>query len=125
MRWTQRSQRFLGIRYFTSKQDPSTNSNDWSINVAIPTRTVKKSGYCDFLRVRAHCTEPQALACVHHKKLEELMTSESAERRQHESGRVMLRWPDGRLEDYFRTDFGKMEYWLDRPELLVASIEPD
>jgi len=40
-------------------------------------------------------------------------------------GRYMLSWPDGTLEHYIETVVGKMEYWLDRPELEVASIERD
>jgi hypothetical protein len=35
----------------------------------------------------------------------------------------MLRWPDGSMEDYIGTVFGKMEYWLDRPEIEVREVD--
>jgi hypothetical protein len=125
MRWTQASDSFLGIRYFTSKHDPSTNSQDWSVNLALPARTKKDSGYCDFLRARVQCTIPQRLSSMHEKSVRDLITREAGDRRQQAMGRYMLRWPDGRLEEYSGTLFGKMEYWLDRPELQLAPIEAD
>lgn len=122
MLWVAQSERLLGIRYFTSKEDRSTNSQDWSVNLAIPARTTKVSGYCDFLLARAECTPPQPLSLMVEKSLKGLVTKEAGDRRQQALGRVMLRWPDGRLEDYIGTVFGKMEYWLDRPEMQVAHI---
>ena len=56
MRWVAQHEGFLGIRYFTTKHDPSTNSQDWSINLALPSRTTKDSGYCDFLASRTRFT---------------------------------------------------------------------
>lgn len=59
MRWSLGRKDVLGVRYFTSKFDKATNSNDLSINVVLPTRTTNKSnGFCDFLVNRVRCTDP-------------------------------------------------------------------
>jgi RES domain-containing protein len=123
MRWVAHQEKFLGVRYFTSKDDPSTNSNDWSINLALPARTTRDAGYCEFLAKRTRFTPPQRLSAMNGKTLESLVTKESGDRRQAEAGRYMLRWPDGRVEPYFQTVFGKMEYWLDRPEIQLARVQ--
>jgi hypothetical protein len=125
MRWTQRSDRFLGIRFFTSKEDRSTNSQDWSVNLALPARMIKNSGYCDFLKSRVRCTVPERLSLMNEKSLQDLVTREAGDRRQWAMGRYMLQWPDHGLEEYSRTVFGKMEYWLDRPELQLAYIDDE
>jgi hypothetical protein len=124
LRWTQESENFLGIRYFTSKGDPAYSSQDWSVNLALPARTKKKdTGYCDFLRARVRCTEPQPLSLMRQKG-SELWTLETVERREQRGGRVEYH-RDNMGMHYQYTEFGKMEYWLDRPELAVGPIESD
>lgn len=119
--WVSRSETYLGIRFFTSKFDSSTNSNDWSINVALPAREHKSSGYSDFLSARTRWTEPQQLTAMRRIDARDLATPEAIDRREECGGRVMLH--RGRtLQHYFETTWGKMEYWLDRPELELASI---
>ena len=125
MHWAADQEGLFGVRYFTSKNDPSSNSQDWAINFAIPTRTKKASGYCDFLRERALCTLPQNLGMVAERSLGELVTRETGDRRNAALGRNMFVWPDGSMDQYIRTPFGKMEYWLDRADLSVAPIEED
>ena len=121
MLWVRESDSYIGIRYFTSKSDRSTNSNDWPIDLALPARTLKASGYCDFLRTHARWTEPQPLAKMRKLRARDLATPAAAELREQRSGKVMLR--SGRsLQPYIETAFGKMEYWLDRPELELATI---
>jgi hypothetical protein len=121
MLWVSQSDRFLGIRYLTSKPDYSTNSNDWSINLALPSRRVRPRGYCDFLRSHTRCTEPQPLAGMRRLSARELATPSAVDERERRSGRVML--IRGRsMFDYIETPFGKMEYWLDRPELELLPI---
>ena len=121
MRWVRESDSYIGIRYFTSKSDRSTNSNDWPIDLALPARERNESGYCDFLTARARWTEPQPLAKMRQLHASDLATPAAAELREQRSGKVMLR--RGRsLQPYVETAFGKMEYWLDRPELELASI---
>jgi hypothetical protein len=122
MRWVAQQSDLLGIRYFRTKRDPSTNSQDWSVNLALPSRTTRDAGYCDFLASRTLFTPPQRLAAMNEKTLESLVTNAAGDRRQEAGGRYMLRWPDGRLEHYIGTVFGKMEYWLDRPEIESARI---
>jgi hypothetical protein len=56
MRWVLKRKNMLGIRYFTSKFDAATNSNDLSINVVLPARTAKQTGHCDVLLDRVRCT---------------------------------------------------------------------
>jgi hypothetical protein len=121
MLWVRESDSYIGIRYFTSKIDRSTNSNDWPIDLALPARTRKASGYCDFLRTRARWTEPQPLAKMRKLRAGDLATPAAAELRERRSGKVMLRRARS-LQPYFETTFGKMEYWLDRAELELASI---
>lgn len=119
--WVERSETYLGIRYFTSKFNPSSNSQDWSINAALPCRERRTSGYSDFLRSRARWTEPQALAEIRHLDAHELATPDAIARRESHLGTVML--VRGRtMQPYFETPWGKMEYWLDPPELELATI---
>lgn len=123
MRWTEERDGFIGVRYFTSKPDKSSNSQDWPINLAIPTRTKKASGYCDVLRSRALCTLPQHLGAMDQRSLAELVTKAAVDARAGKLGRDKIHWPKGTMQEYFATPFGKMEYWLDRPEIGVAEIE--
>jgi hypothetical protein len=123
MRWVLKRKDVLGIRYFTSKFDKATNSNDLSINVVLPTRTTNKSdGFCDFLVDRVHCTPPQSFDDAAGACDETLFTEEAADLRQAAGGRHMIEW-EGSLQHYQHTPFGRMEYWLDRPELAVARID--
>jgi hypothetical protein len=125
MRWVLKRRDLLGIRYFTSKFDRATNSNDVSINVVLPTRTMNKiDGFCDFLIDRVRCTPPQSFDDVAKAPGETLFTREAADRRQAAQGRYMIEW-QGSLWEYQQTPFGRMEYWLDRPELPVARIDAD
>jgi hypothetical protein len=122
MRWASDREGFFGVRYFTSKDDSSSNSQDWPINFAIPARTAKSSGYCDVLQERIRCTLPQSLALMDQKPLRELVTREAGDRRQEALGRVMI--TEGRtMTPYIESIYGKMEYWLDRPEFPVDRIE--
>jgi len=122
MLWVAQSKSLLGIRYFTSKEDKSTNSQDWSVNLAIPTRTKKDAGFCDFLLARTTCTLPQKLSIIKDKSAEELITQKTGDRRQHAQGRYMIVTPDRGMEHYIDTVYGKMEYWLDRADIEIAKI---
>jgi hypothetical protein len=120
MRWVLKQKNILGIRYFTSKFDRTTNSNDQSINVVLPTRTTNKAvGFCDFLVERVRCTPPQSFDDVARACDETLFTKQTADVRQAAGGRYM---GEGGKE-YQHTPFGRMEYWLDHPELEVTRIE--
>jgi hypothetical protein len=121
-RWLARKEDYLGIRYFTSKDDPSTNSNDWSINLVLPARSNRPSGYCEYLAKKTRFTNPQELSAMEKIPLNELVTRTAGDQRQLASGRYNLRWPDGRIEEYIGTVFGKMEYWLDRTDLELRSV---
>jgi hypothetical protein len=123
MRWSLKRKNVLGIRYFTSKFDKATNSNDLSINVVLPTRTENKSnGFCDFLADRVRCTLPQSFDDALKASDETLFTNIAADKREAAAGRYMIKW-DESLRHYQYTPFGRMEYWLDRPELTVARID--
>jgi hypothetical protein len=123
MRWALKQKDVLGIRYFTSKFDRATNSNDLSINVVLPTRTTNKShGFCDFLVDRVRCTPPQSFDDAARASDEMLFTKEAVDIREATGGRYMIKW-EGSLQHYQDTPFGRMEYWLDRPELPVARID--
>ena len=122
MRWVLEQKNMLGIRYFTSKFDRTSNSNDLSINVVLPTRTTDKAyGFCDFLADRVRCTPPQSFDEVASVCDATLFTQSAADLRQAAGGRYMITWEES-LQHYQRTPFGRMEYWLDRPELEVARI---
>jgi hypothetical protein len=122
MRWVLKRKDLLGIRYFTSKFDRSTNSSDLSINVVLPTRTENKSdGFCDFLSDRARCTLPQSFGDAAKVPDETLFSNRATAERGAAAGRCMIEW-EGGLWHYHKTPFGRMEYWLDRPELPVARI---
>jgi hypothetical protein len=123
MRWAVKQNDVLGIRYFTSKFDKATNSNDLSINVVLPTRTMNKSdGFCDFLADRVRCTLPQSFDDSGRVPDTTLFTEVAADVRQAAAGRYMINW-EGSLWHYQHTPFGRMEYRLDRPELAVAHID--
>jgi hypothetical protein len=118
MRWVLKQKDMLGIRYFTSKFD-----RDLSINVVLPTRTTNKSdGFCDFLVDRVRCTPPQSFDDAARACDEMLFTEETANARQAAGGRYMIQW-EGGMRHYQHTPFGRMEYWLDRPELAMARID--
>jgi len=123
MRWVLKQKDMLGIRYFTSKFDKATNSNDLSINVVLPTRTMNKSdGFCEFLVDRVRCTPPQSFDEAGSPDGETLFTEGAADMRQAAGGRYMINW-EGSLQHYQHTPFGRMEYCLDRPEVAVARID--
>lgn len=123
MRWVLKRKDLLGIRYFTSKFDRATNSNDVSINVVLPARTTNKpDGFCDFLIDRVRCTPPQSFDDAASAPDETLFREEAADIRETAAGRCMVEWA-GSLRHYQETPFGRMEYWLDRPELAVARID--
>ena len=123
MLWVRASADFLGVRYFTSRDDPAPwNTNDHPINLAVPARTAKLVGYCEFLRARARCTEPQRLTSVAAMDTRELATPAAADRREEHFGRYLVEIEGVGLTHYVETPFGKMEYWLDRPELPVRRI---
>lgn len=122
-RWVLKRKDLVGIRYFTSKSDPATNTNDVSINVVLPVRTLgQPRGFCEFLAERAHCTLPQSFAEVARVPDEELFSKAAADKRQAAAGRYRIRW-QGSLQDYQHSPFGRMEYWLDREDLVIAPIE--
>ena len=52
----------------------------------------------------------------------ELATPAAADHREEHSGRYMVELEGVGLTHYIETDFGKMEYWLDRPELPAGPI---
>jgi len=123
MRWMLKQKDVLGIRYFTSKFDRTSNSNDLSINVVLPTRTTNKAeGFCDFLADRVRCTAPQSFDDAASVCDRTLFTQSAADVRQAAGGRYMITW-EGSLQHDQRTSSGRMEYWLERPELAVAHIE--
>lgn len=123
MQWTLKQRGALGVRYFTSKFDKASNSNDLSINVVLPTRTTgKNEGFCDVLADRVRCTLPQSLDDIMRVDDETLFTDEAADARQARSGRYMVNW-EGSWRHYRDTPFGRMEYWLDRPQQAVDRIE--
>jgi hypothetical protein len=123
MRWALKQKDVLGIRYFTSKYDNEGNSNDMSINVVLPTRTTNKAhGFCDFLVDRIRCTLPQSFDDVASASEEQLFTKQAADTRQAASGRYMITREES-LGPYQYTPFGRMERWLDRPEMVVARID--
>jgi hypothetical protein len=51
-----------------------------------------------------------------------LATREAVEQREQRLGRTMLQRP-GELMRYCHTEFGKMEYLLDRPSAVLAPID--
>ena len=122
MRWVLKQTNMLGIRYFTSKHDPATNTQDLSINVVLPTRTTKAEGFCDFLTERARCTLPQSFTDVMRVPDATLFTASALDARGNAGGRVMLKVDKG-IQHYHTTPFGRMEYWLDRPEQTVQRID--
>lgn len=125
MQWVLKRKNMLGVRYFTSKLEVDHRGRatiESSINVALPTRTTKSEGFCDFLTGRVHCTSPQAFVEVANVPDRELFTREAADLRQAAGGRYMLTW-EGSMHHYQNTPFGRMEYWLDRPEFPVARID--
>jgi hypothetical protein len=122
MRWVLKQKNLLGIRYFTSKYDEATNTNDVSINVVLPTRTTNKSeGFCDFLIDRVQCTLPQSFGDAANAPDKTLFTKNAVDRRAAARGRYMIKW-EGSLWHYHKTPCGRMEYWLDRPEVLMSSV---
>ena len=122
MSWIRRSDEFLGVRYFTTRDEPNTNSQDWEINLAIPTRSNRTHGFCQFLSSRIHCTLPVPLWRMADVPFAALASVEAVERREQRSGRVML-GRSGLLQPYCETEFGKAEYFLERPSIVVAAIE--
>jgi len=125
MRWVLKQKDLIGIRYFTTKFDRITNSNDLSINVVLPTRiTNKHEGFCDFLVERVTCTPPQPFDNATSVPDETLFNEQAMDVRQSAAGRYMIEW-EGAMQHYQRTPFGRMEYWLNRPELAAARIDSD
>ena len=121
MEWVRES-KFVGVRYFTTKQDPPETSQDWSVNLAIPTRTTKNVGFCDVLAKLAPLTEPQCFDIVISVDPSRWKSHDAIDRREERGGRLVLR-RRGNRECYVDTVFGRMEYWLDRPKLDVRPVD--
>ena len=71
---------------------------------------------------RVRCTPPQSFGDAAKGSDEALFTEAAADVRQAAGGRYMIEW-GGCLRHYQHTPFGRMEYWLDRPELAVTRID--
>jgi hypothetical protein len=122
MAWIRNNDDFLGVRYFTTKWEPNMGSQDWEINLALPTRSVRSHGFCEFLQAHTRCTVPVPLAALSDIPFAALASREAVEQREQRLGRVMLQRP-GELSRYCDTEFGKMEYLLDRPSATLAPID--
>jgi hypothetical protein len=122
-RWALNQKDWVGVRYFTTKFDETSHSNDIAINVVLPAQTKgKPHGFCDFLTQRVRCTPPQAFDDVARVPDSELFTREAADRRQGAAGQYMLHW-NGSTSHYQYTPFGRMEYWLDRDDIPARRID--
>ena len=89
--WAIKQKGWLGIRYFTTKFDDSTNSNDASINVVLPARSTDRTeGFCEFLTARVRCTPPQSFDQAMQVSDNDLFTESAADRRQDAAGRYWL-----------------------------------
>jgi hypothetical protein len=121
--WALKQRRWIGIRYFTTKFDESLNTNDISINVVLPARTLEKpSGFCDVLTQRVRCTLPESFSELDRVPDETLFTCEAADTRLAAAGRYMVYWEGGYHHSQF-TPFGRMEYWLDRDNSPATRID--
>src|SRR5262249_32770682 len=64
MEWVQRSLGFDGIRYFSTRELPGSNSNDYAIDYAFPAKTSGSKGHCPSLSRLIHCTAPISFSQV-------------------------------------------------------------
>jgi hypothetical protein len=122
MGWIRNNEDFSGIRYFTTKSEPNAGSQDWEINLTLPTRSARSHGFCEFLQERTLCTVPVPLAALTEIPFAALASREAVEQREQRLGRLLLN-RSGEVMRYCDTEFGKMEYLLDRPSAALAPID--
>ena len=112
MAWVQHSLSFDGIRYFSTRELPGNNTNDYAINYAFPIKKSMPSGYCRALCRLFLCTPPVAFGRVAGADIPKHLSEQDFARAESKSRRYMIVDQDG-LRHYYGTTYCDMEYLLD------------
>jgi len=123
MVWVQCSLGFDGVRYFSTREQPGDNTNDYAIDYAFPVKTFGPSGHCPALSRLFLCTIPVGFGRVSASNISKL-SDQDFTRAESKSRRYMIvdhkgAWP------YYGTTYCDMEYVLDflSPQSLGATAE--
>jgi hypothetical protein len=108
MSWAQQSDNnYCGVRFFSTRDEPSTNSNDYAVNYAFPARGFGDGNYCSFLTGHLKLTEPVKCGPGYLPDDREL-SDKAVDIRESRRARVMMR-----SQRYFETEYCYWEYVLD------------
>jgi hypothetical protein len=108
MSWAQQSDNdYCGVRFFSTLDETSTNSNDYPVNYAFPARESSDGNYCGFLTKHLKLTEPVKCGPGSLPDDRELR-KRAVDRRGARHGRCMMR-----SQDYYSTEYCYWEYMLD------------
>jgi len=123
MAWVHGSLSFDGIRYFSTRELPGNNDNDYAINYAFPAKTSQASGHCAALERLFHCTRPVGFQHVASAGLSKLLSAEHFALAESKSRRYMIVDQEN-IRHYYGTTYCDMEYALD-PEPLYTLVAYD
>jgi hypothetical protein len=122
MVWVQRSLSFDGIRYFSTRERPGNNDNDYAIDYAFPVKIFRPSGHCPALSRLFSCTVPVSFGRVSASNISKLLSDRDFTRAESKSRRYMIVDQNG-MWHYYGTTYCDMEYVLDflSPQSLAAA----
>jgi len=112
MAWVQRSLSFDGIRYFSTRELPGNNTNDYAIDYAFPAKTSGPSGHCEVLRSLFRCTRPVGFGRVASADLSKRLSAEHFALAESKFRRYMI-VDQNSMWRYYGTTHCDMEYALD------------
>jgi hypothetical protein len=120
MMWVQRSLSFDGIRYFSTREPPGNNDNDYAIDYAFPVKTLEPRGHCPALSRLFFCTIPVCFARVSASNVSTLFSEQHFTHAESKFRRCMIA-DQNSIQHYYGTTYCDMEYVLDflSPQRLV------
>jgi len=121
MAWVQRSLSFDGIRYFSTREHPGNNTNDYAINYAFPVKTSMPGGHCPALSRLFLGTIPVPFGPVAAADIQASLSGQDLSRAESKFRRYMIVDQNG-MQHYYGTTYCDMEYVLDfiSPQSLMA-----
>lgn len=112
MVWVQRSLSFDGVRYFSTRERPGNNTNDYAIDYAFPVKTSGPSGHRPALSRLFLCTVPVDFARVSAFNISKILSDQDFTRAESKFRRYMI-VDQNSMWLYYGTTYCDMEYVLD------------
>jgi len=112
MVWVRRSLTFDGVRYFSTREEPGNNDNDYAIDYAFPVKSFGPVGYCTALSRLFLGTVPVDFGRVSASNISNLLSSQDFTQAESKFRRYMI-VDRNAIWHYYGTTYCDMEYMLD------------